>query len=79
MNTYPKTKIDPNITIDIYKTMKREPLKTYGKRDFNHSYLALENSFNFLRRLNIVEQVPYIYMSGNKMIKKREIKGYRLL
>jgi hypothetical protein len=50
MINYPKTRIGPNIIIDIYKTMKREPLKTYGKRDFNHANITLEKSFNFLKR-----------------------------
>jgi hypothetical protein len=79
MNKYPKTMINPNIVIDIFNTMKREPNKTFAKRDFEHSRLVLEHSFHFLERLELVEEVPYFYYSDEKRYLRRQIKGYRLV
>jgi hypothetical protein len=79
MNHYPKTRIDPNIVIDVFNTMKREPLKVYGKCDFSHCGLTLERSFYLLKRLNIIEEVPYICMKGKDRRIRTDIKGYRLL
>jgi len=80
MNTHPGRHVYPATVRKIYKTMRLDPDKDFGIKDFDNSCSSsTRNALNLLIALHVVKIVPAVYYCGANRQVRREVKRYRLI
>ena len=71
--------IKPVKLIEVYHTFKREPLKTFLKKDFSGaSGRAIKTHLFILEKLGLIERVVAVYGFGKERKARKEVAGFRL-
>lgn len=73
-----KRLMSQEILLRIYKTMKKNPKKSYLLKDFGLSSQSREVYMTTLIKLNLIESCDILYKMGAKYSALRSVKGYRL-
>ncbi len=80
LNTDKYVKIDKRTLIRVYKMLKEQPKKIFVTKEIfpGSSRILKDRYLQTLIVLNVIEEVPVIYMFGRYHKSKRTVRGYRL-
>jgi hypothetical protein len=77
MGTIGRCLIQPEILLRIYRIIKSNPLKIWGMKELGLNSQSKKSYLMTLVKLNLIEQVPYVYKTGKRLCVRREVMGWR--